>query len=349
MRSRNDRAGLGIRAFVLSASLWCCAASLAGQGTFPGKLDTYFTKTLHLTAEQRKALLAGQPLATILEADPSKEVAVLGAIWIAAPPSKYVAALRVIENFEKGGNFIVTKRISEPARIEDFAALTLPDDDLADLQSCEVGDCELKLGAEALGRIRKEVNWKAPDAKSQVERLMRSLAVSYVTAYREGGNSELAVYRDGDRRTYIANEFRELVQSMPELSGYVPGIRQYLLDFPKPDPRITDSFLYWQEAKFGLKPTIRINHVGIQEGSDVTVVASKLLYASHYFWTALELRVLVPDASRGAGFWFVSVSRSRSDGLIGFTGHIIRGKVREAARAGQEKALIGMKKRLEAP
>ena len=187
MRSRNDRAGLGIRsAFVLSASLWCCAASLAGQGTFPGKLDTYFTKTLQLTAEQRKALLAGQPLATILEADPSKEVAVLGAIWIAAPPSKYVAALRVIENFEKGGNFIVTKRISEPARPEDFAALTLPDDDLADLQSCEVGDCELKLGAEALGRLRKEVNWKAPDAKSQVERLMRSLAVSYVTAYSRG-------------------------------------------------------------------------------------------------------------------------------------------------------------------
>ena len=349
MRSRNDRAGLAIHAaFVLSAGLWCCAASLAGQATFPGRLETYFAKTLGLTADERQTLLAGQPLAKMLEADPSKEVAVFGAIWIAAPPSKYVAALKAIEDFEKGGNFIVTKRISEPARLEDFAPLKLPDDDLADLQSCEVGDCELKLGAEALGRVRKEVNWKAPDAKSQVERLMRSLAVSYVTAYREGGNNELAVYRDGERPTYIANEFRELVQGMPELSDYLPGIRQYLLDFPKPDPRITSSFLYWQEAKFGLKPTIRINHVAIQEGGDAMVVASKLLYASHYFWTALELRVLVPDPSRGAGFWFVSVSRSRSDGLSGFTGHIIRGKVREAARAGQESALLATKKRLEA-
>ena len=78
------------------------------------------------------------------------------------------------------------------------------------------------------------------------------------------------------------------------------------------------------------------------------VVASKLLYASHYFWPALELRVLVPDPSRGVGFWFVSVSRSRSDGLSGFTGSIIRGRVREAARAGQESALLATKKRLEA-
>jgi hypothetical protein len=85
-------------------------------GHVSGRLETYFAKTLGLTADERQTLLAGQPLAKMLEADPSKEVAVFGAIWIAAPPSKYVAALKAIEDFEKGGNFIVTKRISEPAR-----------------------------------------------------------------------------------------------------------------------------------------------------------------------------------------------------------------------------------------
>lgn len=58
------------------------------------------------------------------------------------------------------------------------------------------------------------------------------------------------------------------------------------------------SFLYWQETEFGLKPTIRINHLTIREAPDSTVVASKMLYASHYFWTALELRVLLPDELR---------------------------------------------------
>ena len=45
----------------------------------------------------------------------------------------------------------------------------------------------------------------------------------------------------------------------------------------------------------------------IQEGAEETVVASKMLYAGHYFWTGLELRVLIPDPSRTPGFWFVNV------------------------------------------
>ena len=125
-------------------------------------------------------------------------------------------------------------------------------------------------------------------------------------------------------------------------------MRQYLLEYPKPASRPTSSFIYWQEAEFGLKPTIRLNHVAIQEDKDATIVASKQLYSSHYFWTALELRALVPDASRGTGFWFVNVNRSRSDGLSGFVGRIIRGKVRESARKGIESALIAAKKMLEA-
>jgi hypothetical protein len=72
-----------------------------------------------------------------------------------------------------------------------------------------------------------------------------------------------------------------------------------------------------------------------------------MLYASHYFWTALELRVLVPDPARGKGFWFVSVNRSRSDGLSGFTGKIIRGKVRGEAEKGMIAALAATKSKLE--
>ena len=72
-----------------------------------------------------------------------------------------------------------------------------------------------------------------------------------------------------------------------------------------------------------------------------------MLYASHYFWTALELRVLLPDPSRGPGFWFVSVNRSRSDGLSGFVGRVIRGKVRGEAEKGMAAVLVATKSRLE--
>jgi hypothetical protein len=327
---------------------WGSSTPVAGQSAFPPRLDDYFTRVLKLSVQERKVLLAGAPLAKNLDADPGKEVAVFGAIWIAAPVAAYVAAVRDIENFEKGASFRVTKKVSEPARIEDFAQLVLPDEDVQDLKSCKLGDCELKLSAEALARVKKEVDWTRPDAKAQLERLVRMMAVDYVNEYRKGGNSALAVYRDGAHPTFVANEFRELVNGMPELTEYLPSMRQYLLEYPKQAPRPTTSFIYWQEAQFGLKPTIRVNHVAIQEEIDATIVASKQLYSSHYFWTALELRALVPDPSRGTGFWFVNVNRSRSDGLTGFVGRIIRGKVREAARSGIESALTAAKKRLEA-
>jgi hypothetical protein len=319
-----------------------------GQAAFPARLDSYFNKVLKLTVEERKLLLGGSPVATILEADPGKEVALFGGIWINTPVSKYIAAMLDIENFEKGGGFHVTRKVSEPARVEDFAKLVLPDEDVEDLKNCEVGDCELKLSAEALARLKKEVNWDRTDAKAQVERLVRRWALDYVNAYRAGGNARLAVYRDSTNPTFVANEFGELVKGMPELSEYLPDMRRYLLDFPKAGGPPTRSFIYWQEAEFGLKPTIRVSHVAIQEGQNGAVVASKQLYSSHYFWTALELRVLVPDPSRGAGFWFITINRSRSDGLSGFTGLVIRGKVRESARSGLESGLTAVREYLEA-
>jgi hypothetical protein len=330
--------------FVLSLT---AAIPTMGQGAFPPRLDAYFTKVLKLSAAERKLLLSGAPLAKNLPADPGKEVAVFGAIWINAPIARYLAALQDIENFEKGAGFRATKKISEPARIQDFAELVLPDDDVQDLRSCKIGDCELKVSGEALVRLQKEIDWTKPDAKAQVERLVRAMAVDYVNAYREGGNSRLAVYRDGSNPTFVANEFRELVTGMPELAEYLTDMRQYLLDYPKAAARPTTSFIYWQEAEFGLKPTIRLSHVAIQESQEATIVASKQLYSSHYFWTALELRALIPDRSRGSGFWFVNVNRSRSDGLTGFVGRLIRGKVREGARNGLESALTGARKKLE--
>ena len=131
---------------------------------------------------------------------------------------------------------------------------------------------------------------------------MRRFMLDYATGYLEGGNDRLAVYRDDSRPRFVAQELRSMISGMPSLttplardSGVICAtFRARLLPG-------TTSFLYWQEAQFGLKPTIRLNHLVIREGSADTVIASKLLYASHYFWTAVELRILTPDPRRGPG------------------------------------------------
>jgi hypothetical protein len=55
----------------------------------------------------------------------------------------------------------------------------------------------------------------------------------------------------------------------------------------------------------------------------------------------------LPDPARGPGFWFVNIIHSRSDGLSGFLGHVIRGRIREAGRAGVERSLRAARKALE--
>jgi hypothetical protein len=342
----------GFRVLAFSASLAAVVALTTAidarqTGAFPGQLEAYISKVVKLAPQGRAQLHAGQPVTRLLEADPSREVAVFGAIWVAAPAARYIAAVKNIEQFEKGENFRITKRISSPPRAEDFAQMDLPNDDVVDLRRCKVGSCELKLSEGALSRVQKEIDWSKPTARADAEALARKLAFDYVTGYLEGGNARLATYRDSSRPTFVGEEFKTMVERMPALTEYLPDLKKYLLDYPKATLPNTDSFLYWQEAKFGLKPTIRITHLVISQQPTHVAVASKMLYASHYFWTALELRVLVPDPARGPGFWFVSVNRSRSDGLSGFVGSIIRGKVRGEAEKGMLAALKITKATLE--
>jgi hypothetical protein len=331
----------------LVASICAATIDTAGQNRFPQRLERYLDDAVKLAAEERSALLAGSPVAKLLEADETREVAVFGAIWIDAPMRRYVDAVKDIENFEKGGGFKVTQRISSPPRIEDFARLQMPDQDLKDLRSCEVGDCEVKVSEDSLRRFRTEITWDAPDAPAAANRLMQQIAFEYVNGYLQGGNDRLSIYRDNSRPTFVAREFRTMVDQMPELTTYMPELRRYLLGYPKVTIPGATSFLYWQETEFGLKPTIRISHLTIREGTEDTVVASKMLYASHYFWTGLELRALLPDPSRGPGFWLVTVNRSRSDGLGGFTGMFVRGRARSGAQEGVIAALRSTKERLE--
>ena len=317
------------------------------QSSFPTRLERYMTDTVKLTAVERQRLFRGEPVTRLLDVDETKEVAILGTVWINAPMHRYIAAVSDIESFERGGGFKNTRRISTPPQLDDFRALRVPDQDLQDLRRCRVGDCEVKVAASALNRFHSEINWSSPDAPAAAQAWIRRLAFGYVTSYLQGGDSELAVYRDGSRPTFVAQEFREMTDAMPELTTYMPNLRRYLLGFPKVSLPDVSSFFYWQETEFGLKPVIRINHVVIRETSEDAVVISKMLYASHYFWTGIEIRALVPDPARGNGFWFATLNRSRSDGLSGFTGRLIRGRVRSEVEKGILAAMQSTKQLLE--
>jgi hypothetical protein len=161
------------------------------QQALPSAFEKYVTATVRPTAHERQTLMSGGPITKLLESDASKEVAVFGAVWINGSRADYVRKVKDIENFERGGAFRVTKRISDPPRLDDFTQLELPADDVKDLRSCKVGDCEIKLGAKSLNELRADVHWGTPGEKAEAEAVFRRRALEYVTAYRQGGISNL--------------------------------------------------------------------------------------------------------------------------------------------------------------
>jgi hypothetical protein len=313
----------------------------------PARLESYLATVVQTSPSERNLLIDGSPITKFLNADPSREVSIFGAIWINAPPHRYVEAVKDIENFERSKTFIMTKRISARPNVNDFAGWQLPQEDFTDLRRCRVGKCELKLSGQTIEKLRTEVDWTKPTAKATVEDVLRHLALGYVTGYLQNGNRALAVYLDLAKPTVVGTEFESMIDRMPTLTEYQPELRRYLLNFPSAALPDSTSFLYWQVTQFGLKPTMRISHLVIRENPEETLVASKMLYASHYFWAALELRVLVSDPSRGPGFWFVTVNSSRSDGLSGFFGRFLRGRIRREVQKSMLAYLTETKNKLE--
>src|SRR5690606_10999314 len=126
-----------------------------------------------------------------------------------------------IETFERGRGFGRTRRIGAPPSLEDFAELTLPAEDIADLRTCRVGRCEVKLDEPAIERFQR-VDWTQPAAAEAANDVMRRFLRDYVAGYMQGGNSRLAVYRDGSRAISVGDELARLIRAMPGLERTLP-------------------------------------------------------------------------------------------------------------------------------
>ena len=128
----------------------------------------------------------------MLEADPSREVAIFGAVWIAAPVDRYLAAVKDIEKFETGENFLATKRISSPPRLQDFDAMTAAARRYLGSEDLPGGRVRAEAGRGGADRCKKESTGRRRRPAADVERAVKKMAFDYVNGYLEGGNARLA-------------------------------------------------------------------------------------------------------------------------------------------------------------
>lgn len=300
-------------------------------------------------ADDLRKLDAGEPVSRTLPGRDRHEIAVAGAVRMNIPAAFFVERLRDIESFKRSDLVVQIGRFSQRPSLADLAALRLDASDLADLRHCRVGDCDVKLPAVAIERLRLGVDWTRGDARERAQDLARQMLLENTLAYVDVGDAGLADYNDKRTAVSPAQELRLLVPGL-NCPGVPAHIREYLTHFPRTASPADEGFLYWSKESFGLKTLLSVTHVTIFPAAQnhPTIIASKGVYSSHYLDGSLSLTWLLDvDAGEDPAIDVVYINRSRVDAFGGAFGRLARSVASARQRDGMIRELRTLRSRLE--
>lgn len=322
---------------VVATAAGLMAISAVPRAAMSEPARAFLMTAFDLSAGEIGRIDGGHVVTRTLEVKNKREVATLGIIRIKTTPSVYVERLTDIVSFKRTDDVLQIGTFSNPAQPSDVASLTIDDVDLKGLRECRADDCSVRLPAEAIDRLRRDVDWRAPDASQKATQLMRQLFVDYVERYRQSGAAAAMEYADRSPRLNVGQEFASLVHADTVTGKHASPLYRHLLAYPAPsEERVTD-FVYWSKELVRSRPVVSITHVAIAAAADGAPVAyaigSKQIYAMHYFDASLGLTLLMPDrTSTTPATYVVYVNRSRIDLFDGFFGGVARKIVAGKAR-----------------
>jgi hypothetical protein len=330
---------------ILIVGLALTSSAAARDQTRPFVTDAFGFSPAEIVQVDR-----GQVVARTLSVPHSQEIATIGLVRLRMTPDFYIERLRDIVRFKQSPEVLQIGRFSAMPHAGDLAGLTLDPADVDDLRGCRVGDCGLQLSAAAIERARRSVNWRRPDAAQQANQVMREILADYAAAYWAGGDAASPTYADEASAMPVGQAFRAFGDAAIAAWAPFPVLHQHLHAFPARTPAITDDILYWSKEKVGRRTVASITHLAvarIESGPAAYAVASKQIYASHYYHASLGLTVLVAPAEAVPATYVVYVNRSRIDVLGGLLGGVTRRIISSRARATVADHLAMLQQRLE--
>ena len=323
------------------------------QATDSAEPNKFFHDFAGLSDDQIREIREGKAVAKILDSPTADQVFVFGSVYINSTPEHYLKFASDVDALRKLPTYLALRKFSDPPQLADLAGFVLDEEDFKELKNCKAGHCEVQLPTEAMEEFQRSVNWSAPDASDQANRLAQQMALQALLDYEQGGNAALGTYRDKSHPAAVAETFASMLNRSKALPVYLPKLREYLLNYPKAETSDIESQFYWEKVNFGLKPTLRMVQAIVYRGNSPAepayAVAVKQLYASHYFETALDLTVCVKDTQHPnhPGFYLITLKGSQQAGLTGFKGGIVRKVAVDKTRSSLAKALASIKQKLE--
>jgi len=314
----------------------------------PG-VDTFFRENIGLSDEQIAAIRSGQPLVKPLPPRTPEEVLLFGAVYIHAAPETFFQYARNFDRLREVPGFLALRVFTDPPQLSDLQGFAFDSDDIRDLKGCEPGNCRIQMPATSIEKLHQIIDWSAPDVDEQVNQHLQETAFERLLAYQREGNAALGVYNDKHLPTDVPEQFAYLLSYGNALPEHVPDFYHYLLTYPRGKPANFEETFYWAKVKFGLKPTLRIEHIVTMRAKPpdpiACAIARKQLYSSHYFRTALDLSVCVRDRDdpKQPGFYLMKALGSEQAGLTGPKGSIVRKAAVSRAASNLQKALAAIR------
>ena len=300
-------------------------------------LDDFLTRGIRLDAQELGALARGATVARMLPTGDTRDIAVFGAVQVDVPRAFFIDRQRDLPRALRTPSRKQVELFSDPATATDVQSLTVTGDDIKELRSCRPGDCNFKLPATDMERVRGTIG-SGSDAGSRVAAYARQRIVEYVTDYRARGNDAMVVF--DDRGTVRSSE--SLVAMLRD-SSYaflaVPSLGQHLVDYPRSTLPGASHVMFWSRDELPhLRPVLRITHQTIYAPAELpqmTLVAAKQIYADHYFEAGLEVLAAVDRAGAGtvaepSAITVIAIRRYRFDhmpsgGLLNIRGRVAKG------------------------
>jgi len=293
-------------------------ASLRGQQT-SARLERFLRESIGLDAGQLAAIARGEAVVKVLDSESRRDVAVFGIITVNVPRNAYIA---LVGDFQNSLRTPTRRRFGifgNPAAASDVEAVTISEQDVADMRDCKPGDCVAKLPATDMLRIHREVDWSAPDRQARMNSYARQRLLDYVTAYRARGDSAMVVYDDrGTMNVRASDAFAALLAASPYVYQNVPSLVRYLSSYPRGTLTDAREVLFWSEDVLPrLRPILSVTHQVVYQPPEfpgMTLVVAKQLYANHYFEAAFDLTSVVDRPAPGSSYVLV-LRRFRFDNL----------------------------------
>lgn len=315
------------------------SAALAQSST--GELQQILSQKASFQAADFVALQQGETIVKLTPITDKREVAVCGLVALRTSAGQFLRTYLDGMTRENNQTVLEAGRFGTAPAVADLQQLTIDADDIEDLKSCVAGDCQLKLSAKMIERLRQEVDWDAADYQTQATQLLKTMLVEYVRDYLARGPAALIEYNDKRDGVRLADE----QQALGSASGYLSD----LLRDTRSGLQLVEEAIVWSKIKFGLKPVLVVNHVRAykveREQGPQVLVASNQIYANHYFTSSLALTAFVNVP--GATPYLVYENRSRTDGLGGPFSKLKRGVIEKRLVEGLRSVLEHSKMKLE--